>query len=399
MMADEIDYYALLEVHPTASQEMISRAYRLHASRRHPDVQPEGERAAAEEFMRVLNAAYSVLSDPTRRAEYDRTNGRPALAAEGRDPVQRAERRGADVANTALCANHPGRPRATACVGCRQSLCQDCLVDVAGMPYCRECVPHAPRGAAPKLAPHVAPPTGPIARLARMKLPSVDLAGVSGLIAVLAILALMAGAVLAGIHWSDKLLGRMSGDDGQPAVTTNVPAVSPGPPSMKVGARPSNMLTGRGTPPQLPSGLANSAQPGPAPQSPPPSSVVGKSGVLNRSINAFSNLNDVSSKDDYDAAVKFIDWQLHDAEPSPRPTLHALTIKALSWCVANHDRDRLMALQVMRPITNCEDLVAAIKAEVAKMDANLPSTNNEAGQPPDETPSKALPGPASEANN
>jgi hypothetical protein len=362
MMADEIDYYALLEVHPTASQEMISRAYRLHASRRHPDVQPEGERAAAEEFMRVLNAAYSVLSDPTRRAEYDRTNGRPALAAEGRGSVQRAERRGADVANTALCANHPGRPRAAACVGCRQSLCQDCLVDVAGMPYCRECVPHAPRGAAPRLAPHVAPPTGPIARLARMKLPSVDLAGVSGLITVLAILALMAGAVWSGFIYYKSIYAQLSN------VVEAIDApkvVPPAPPAVKPTGGPNGQGTVPGGPPTGSDSKSPPGQSGPGagptngPQGPSPAPGSGpvpnvdpeqerkaeQGKIRNAAVTVRTSLKDTPTPQNWDAAFKELTWELLEADKYEFQKL----INVLdSWCKKNHDGPRSRKLNGAR---------------------------------------------------
>lgn len=72
-MNDLPDYYAILGVPPTASRGEIRTAYRLLARRHHPDVNPPSEDdVAANEFMRQLNKAYEVLSDPRRRAAYDR---------------------------------------------------------------------------------------------------------------------------------------------------------------------------------------------------------------------------------------------------------------------------------------------------------------------------------------
>jgi molecular chaperone DnaJ len=63
------DYYELLEVRPDASQDDIKRAYRRLARQLHPDTNPDP--AASERFKEVA-AAYEVLSDPEKRARYDR---------------------------------------------------------------------------------------------------------------------------------------------------------------------------------------------------------------------------------------------------------------------------------------------------------------------------------------
>lgn len=66
----ERDYYAILGVAETASDEEIKRAYRRLALRHHPDRNP-GDRRAEERF-KELSEAYAVLMDPTRRREYER---------------------------------------------------------------------------------------------------------------------------------------------------------------------------------------------------------------------------------------------------------------------------------------------------------------------------------------
>ncbi|MEJ5250760.1 MAG: DnaJ domain-containing protein [Armatimonadota bacterium] len=65
--------YDVLEVSPNASPEVIKAAYRQLAIKYHPDRQADARaRQRAEEQMKAINAAYEILSDPDRRAEYDR---------------------------------------------------------------------------------------------------------------------------------------------------------------------------------------------------------------------------------------------------------------------------------------------------------------------------------------
>jgi len=61
------DYYELLEISPKATQETIHRVYRFLATRYHPDHSDTGD---LEKFTQVT-AAYKVLSDPARRAEFN----------------------------------------------------------------------------------------------------------------------------------------------------------------------------------------------------------------------------------------------------------------------------------------------------------------------------------------
>src|SRR5262245_36450548 len=61
------DYYDLLQVSPNAEPETINRVFRLLAQRFHPDNQQTGD----DRRFRTILEAYSVLSDPEKRASYD----------------------------------------------------------------------------------------------------------------------------------------------------------------------------------------------------------------------------------------------------------------------------------------------------------------------------------------
>ncbi len=65
----EKDYYAILGVPETATAKEITKAYRKLARELHPDKNP-GD-AQAEERFKAVSAAYDVLGDDAKRAEYD----------------------------------------------------------------------------------------------------------------------------------------------------------------------------------------------------------------------------------------------------------------------------------------------------------------------------------------
>ena len=62
------DYYAILQIQATASQNEIKSQFRKLAKKWHPDRKQSDD---AEEKMAQINTAYEVLSDPKRRKMYD----------------------------------------------------------------------------------------------------------------------------------------------------------------------------------------------------------------------------------------------------------------------------------------------------------------------------------------
>lgn len=69
-MASKRDYYEVLEVSKSASNDEIKKAYRKQALKYHPDKNP-GDATAEEKFKEAAEA-YEVLSNSEKRARYDR---------------------------------------------------------------------------------------------------------------------------------------------------------------------------------------------------------------------------------------------------------------------------------------------------------------------------------------
>lgn len=70
-------YYEILEVSEKASPEVIRMAYKALCKTYHPDLY-QGDKNFAEEKMKQINEAYTTLSDPTKKRQYDATLNRQA---------------------------------------------------------------------------------------------------------------------------------------------------------------------------------------------------------------------------------------------------------------------------------------------------------------------------------
>jgi DnaJ-class molecular chaperone len=65
----EVDLYAVLNISADATADEIKRAYRELARQVHPDMQ---DKQGTAQLFRQVQEAYEILSDPSKRAAYDR---------------------------------------------------------------------------------------------------------------------------------------------------------------------------------------------------------------------------------------------------------------------------------------------------------------------------------------
>ncbi len=70
-MLSKRDYYKVLGIPPTSTQDEIRKAYRMLSKKYHPDLNPD-LKVYSDEKMKELVEAYNVLNDPDSRKEYDK---------------------------------------------------------------------------------------------------------------------------------------------------------------------------------------------------------------------------------------------------------------------------------------------------------------------------------------
>lgn len=66
-----VNYYEILEVNEKASKEIISKVFKMHIKKNHPDLFQGEEKIRAEETIKLINEAYETLADDIKRKEYD----------------------------------------------------------------------------------------------------------------------------------------------------------------------------------------------------------------------------------------------------------------------------------------------------------------------------------------
>ena len=93
MVRENPDPYLVLGVSPTATQAEITHAYRTRLRAHHPDTRHPPASQTADDDLRQVLAAYALLRDPARRADYDRATAHaatpPPHSPHGPTPVDR----------------------------------------------------------------------------------------------------------------------------------------------------------------------------------------------------------------------------------------------------------------------------------------------------------------------
>lgn len=123
--------YEILQVDPRAEPEVLEAAFRRLARKYHPDVSPSAD---SVDRMKELNAAYQVLRDPARRADYDRalldpeepwTDERAGAAPERRSGAAAEPE---PVVQTWLtCRQHTAELAVATCPTCGAGMCEHCF--------------------------------------------------------------------------------------------------------------------------------------------------------------------------------------------------------------------------------------------------------------------------------
>src|SRR3954469_22319624 len=87
-MATNKDYYAVLGVSASASQDEIKKQYRKLAAKHHPD-KNQGDPKASDRF-KEISEAYQVIGDEEKRKQYDQMRQLGAFGGGGRPGAGRS---------------------------------------------------------------------------------------------------------------------------------------------------------------------------------------------------------------------------------------------------------------------------------------------------------------------
>ena len=112
---DECCPYAVLSVPRNAALAEIKKSYRKLALKHHPD------KGGDESMFKIISAAYEILSDDARRAEYDRLQQEKARVGSTRRGAASSNRRTASSTGSASYHGAPGGGTASAAGGRRRS--------------------------------------------------------------------------------------------------------------------------------------------------------------------------------------------------------------------------------------------------------------------------------------
>jgi hypothetical protein len=130
------DWYEILQVSPNAEPEVVRAAYERLTEKLRPEA---GSIPGVAERQQLLDEAFAILSDPTRRAEYDLTRGSATatavtLPAPTPSPVPTTP-----TSRIVECPRDPGVETALRCSRCDTPICPRCLVQTPVGARCRDC--------------------------------------------------------------------------------------------------------------------------------------------------------------------------------------------------------------------------------------------------------------------
>jgi hypothetical protein len=133
------DLYEVLQVSPAADPDVIAAAHERLSKKYGADPSPD-----VRERRRGLDDAYDILSNPERRAEYDRTRASAGPQAQPQRSYAAAAATAAPVTATpargiVMCPRDPGVETALRCSRCETPICPKCMVQTPVGARCRDC--------------------------------------------------------------------------------------------------------------------------------------------------------------------------------------------------------------------------------------------------------------------